>query len=229
MTMVTVTAIGLGSIFNVHASEIPTAPPDVAEDTSKYDALNEYLIQHAREILSNPKARASITLSGIKRLTQADSRWGSVVINGSGEKATISSAGCCLTSFAMVRNLISGTSDTPADINTTLGDYAYNFRWDIAEEKYDYTVLTSKRKDSGISKENVYLNIVGVIDEYSLPAIVGFKLASDTTKTHFVVAHGYTLDGDLIICDPAGRNYTKISQYYDAGYYVYEFYVYDKN
>lgn len=229
MTIATITAIGFSCVVNGHAAEISVGPLDVAEDTSEYDELNEYLIQHAREILGDSRTRTSVRLTGINRLVQTDSRWKNVVLNGDNERGlTIGQAGCCLTSFTMVRNLLSGTSDTPADVNTALGNGAIPFNWETAKSTYDYTILTKRRDDSGISKESIYLNVVGAIDEYSRPVIIGFKLTSDPSKTHFVVGHGYTTEGEIIICDPASRNYTAISQYYDAGYYVYEFYVYSK-
>lgn len=197
---------------------------DVSEDDSEYDEINEYLIKHGQEILNNKQRSSSITLSGIKRLVQSDPRWSNVIMQTC--QKTIGASGCTLTSFAMVRNLLSGTNDTPADINNKLGNAACPFNWEIAKTAYEYTILTKVSNDNGISNESAHLNIIGAIDEYSRPAIVGLKNSSG--GTHFVVAHGYTLDGDIIICDPAARNYTRISQYYNAGYFVYRIYVYSK-
>lgn len=197
---------------------------DVFEDDSDYDDINDYLIDHGREVLNNSGKRSSTTLSGIKRLRQSDSRWSSVVMKTCNK--TIGSSGCTLTSFTMVRNLLSGTNDTPADVNAKLGNAACPFQWETAKTLYGYTILTKVSDNNGISNERARLNIVGAIDEYSRPAIVGVKNSSG--GTHFVVAHGYTSDGDIIICDPAERNYTRLSQYYNAGNFVYRIYVYSK-
>ena len=97
--------------------------------------------------------------------------------------------------------------------------------WSYAENLYGYTALTKVRNDSGVSNEVARLNVVGAIDEYSRPAILGLKTSSGST--HFVVGYGYTSDGDIIICDPASRNYTMLSEYFDAGYFVYRIYVYE--
>lgn len=193
---------------------------DVYEDDSAYDEVNDYLIQHGREVLENTKKRSSVTLSGIKRLVQSDPRWSSVVMQKCGK--TIGGSGCALTSFTMVRNLLSGTNDTPADVNAKLGDAACPLNWETAREKYGYKILT--RVTHQISNEVARLHIVGAIDEYSRPAIVGMSGNGE----HFVVANGYTSDGDIIICDPSARNYTRLSQYYNNGYYVDRIYVYSK-
>ena len=196
---------------------------DYDEDTTNYDEINEYLIRRGREVLNNPMCRSSVRLSNLKRLVQSDSRWSSVVMQSAG--LTIGKSGCCLTSFTMVRNLISNVSETPATVNAAMGNYACDFNWSYAENLYGYTALTKVRNDSGVSNEVARLNVVGAIDEYSRPAILGLKTSSGST--HFVVGYGYTSDGDIIICDPASRNYTMLSEYFDAGYFVYRIYVYE--
>ena len=158
---------------------------DVCEDDSDYDEINDYLVEHGREVLDNTRMRSSVTLSGIKRLVQSDSRWSSVVMKTCNK--TIGAAGCALTSFTMVRNLLSGTNDTPADVNAKMGDAACPFQWETAEKKYNYTILTKVSNNSGISNERARLNIVG-----------------------------------------AAINYTRISQYYNKGYFVHRIYVYSR-
>lgn len=217
--------MGFGITSDVKAEESNYVTiNDVDEDTAEYDEINEYLIQRGREALSNPMCRSSVRLSNIKRLVQTDSRWSSVVMQSAG--LTIGRSGCCLTSFTMVRNLISNVSETPATVNAALGNYACDFNWSYAENLYGYTALTKMRNDSGISNEAARLNVVGAIDEYSRPAILGLRTSSNAT--HFVVGYGYTSDGDIIICDPASRNYTMISDYFDDGYYVHRIYVYTR-
>ncbi|MDE6699948.1 MAG: hypothetical protein K2K10_02890 [Acetatifactor sp.] len=223
LSLVLVLALGFANVLNGYAEEETIAVYDVYEDTSQYDEINEYLIQRGREILANPQSRATVKLSNIKRLKQADSRWAEVEMQTTGD--TIGKAGCCLTSFTMVRNLISSKSDTPATVNTALGDNACPFKWQPAADIYGYTILTAVSKDNGISDESARLNVVGAIDEYSRPAIIGLK---NNSGTHFVVGYGYTSEGDIIICDPAGRNYTMLSQYFDEGYFVHRLYVYSR-
>lgn len=223
LSLVLVLALGFANILPGYAEEEVIVDYDVHEDTSKYDEINEYLIQHAREILASPQSRTTVKLSNIKRLQQADSRWAKVEMQTTGD--TIGKAGCCLTSFTMVRNLISSKSDTPATVNTALGDNACPFKWQPAADIYGYTILTAVSNDNGVSNESARLNVVGAIDEYSRPAIIGLKKNSGT---HFVVGYGYTSEGDIIICDPAGRNYTMLSQYFDEGYFVHRLYVYSR-
>lgn len=86
--------------------------------------------------------------------------------------------------------------------------------------------MTKVHEDNGITNERARLNIIGAIDEYSKPAIVGLKTSSGST--HFVVAYGYTSDGDIIISDPASSDRTRISYYYNKNYFVHRIYVYSK-
>lgn len=212
-------------VFEAKAAESSFTGLDVREDTSEYDEINEYLVEHGREVLENQKRRnvnAQVKLGNIVRLRQDDVRWKDEVMET--RKLTIGSAGCCLTSFTIMKNRLSGTTDTPSDVNSKMGEYACDFNWIQAESLYGYTILTKVSKETGITNERAKLNIVGAIDEYSQPAIVGLKKSDNST--HFVVAYGYDSDGEIVICDPAGRNYTKISQYYDAGYFVHRLYVY---
>ena len=223
---------GITTAFTILMAAIPMRPVNaqevaveinVDEDASQFDDVNAYLAEHGKEVLDNYKMRSSVTLGNINRLAQADSRWKNEVMQTAG--STIGNAGCCLTSFTIVRNCISGTSDTPATVNSKLGNAACPFNWETARSTYGYSILTKMRNDSGISNESARLTVVGAIDEYSRPVMIGMKY---NDKTHFVVGYGYTSDGDIIICDPAGRNYTKLSQYYNAGYYVHRLYVYSK-
>ncbi len=223
LSFVLVLALGFVDVLNGYAEEKAIIDYDVHEDTTKYNEINEYLIQRGREILSNPQSRTTVKLSNIKRLKQADSRWAQDIMQTEG--LTIGKAGCCLTSFTMVRNLISSKSDTPATVNTALGDNACQFKWQPAADTYGYTIITAVSNDNGISDESARLNVVGAIDEYSRPAIIGLKRPSGT---HFVVGYGYTSEGDIIICDPASRNYTMLSQYFDDGYFVHRIYVYSR-
>ena len=213
--------MGFGTVSDVKAEESDfVIINDVDEDTTNYDEINEYLIARGREALSNSKRRSSVKLTNIKRLVQTDPSWSNVVMQSAG--LTIGKYGCCLTSFTMVRNLISNVSETPATVNEALGNNACKFNWSYAEDLYGYTALTKMRNDSGISQKTAILNVVGAIDEYSRPAIIGLK--NSANKTHFVVGYGYTSDGEVIICDPASRNYTLLSDYFDDGYFVHRIY-----
>lgn len=217
--------LGFNYALNVKAEEDIIIINDIGGDASQYDEINEYLMQHAKEILSNSKTRNGyVKLSGIQRLVQTDSRWSNEIMQTDG--ISIGRAGCCLTSFTMIRNLISNVSDTPSTVNSVMGDNASPFNFYYAASAYGYTILTERREDSGISDEATILNVIGAIDEYSRPVLIGLKKSSGST--HFVVGYGYTLDGDVIICDPAGRNYTMLSQYFDEGYFAHRIYVYTR-
>lgn len=197
---------------------------DVAEDTSKYDELRDELRERGQEILSAQKARGSVTstvtLSGISWLGQADSRWSSITMQTAG--LTIGSSGCTLTSFTMVRNFLSGTSDTPATVNSVMGNYACPFYWNQAASYYGYSVIFANSNDSGISGADEV--IIGIIDSYELPSIIGLKNSSG--NTHFVVAYGYDTTGEIIIRDPASSSVSLLSYYLNNGYYVHRIYTY---
>lgn len=224
LALLLILVMGFSTVVDIKAEESEfVIINDVDEDTTNYDEINEYLIAHGEEVLSNTNGRSSVKLSNIKRLVQTDSRWSSEVMQSQG--LTIGKAGCCLTSFTMVRNFISNVSETPATVNKALGNNACSFNWSYAENLYGYTALTKLRNDSGISQKTAVLNVVGAIDEYSRPAIIGLKTSSG--NTHFVVAYGYTSDEEIIICDPASRNYTLLSKYFDEGYFVHRIYVYE--
>ena len=186
---------------SVNAQEF-TIEVDVDEDVSQFDDINAYLEEHGKEVLDNYKMRSSVTLGNINRLAQADSRWKNEVMQTA--ESTIGNAGCCLTSFTIVRNCISRTSDTPATVNSTLGDAACPFNWEIARSTYGYSILTKMRNDSGISNESARLTVVGAIDEYSRPVMIGMKYSGGN---HFVVGYGYTRDGEILKWDSAGRNF----------------------
>lgn len=229
---IAVATVLLGTLIPMtsYAQESSVICLDVQEDTSQYEQIYTYLEEHGKEVLENYKMRSSVSLGNITRLAQADSRWANEVIQEANaeqgiKEVTIGSGGCCLTSFTIVRNCISNTSDTPSTVHAKLGSAACPFSWSTAATTYGYTILTGRQNDNGISDESARLTVVGAIDEYCLPVIIGMKYSGGT---HFVVGYGYTSDGDIIICDPAGRNYTRFSQYTEEGYYVHRLYIYSK-
>jgi predicted double-glycine peptidase len=207
----------------INESTSPIDTYDIEEDTSSFDDLNEYLTERGQEIIENfnPRLRSEVSIYGINRLTQADSRWGSVIMQTEG--STIASAGCLLTSFTMVRNYLSGVNNTPADVNYSLGNNACPFNWSSAASAYGYTIQCALQNNNGIAASTAYSNIIGAMNEFNAPAIIGVKSGS---STHFVVGYGYTSSGDVLIKDPAGRNYSYLSTYLNSGYIVHRFYIY---
>ena len=156
----------------------------------------------------------------VTRLVQSDSRWANVKLGTS--NTTIGASGCCLTSFTMIRNYISGTSNTPVNVNSKLGSYANPFDYSVAANKYGYSIATAKYDNAGITDTTAESIIIGAIEKYKVPVLVGVKNASG--GTHFVVACGYTTANTIVIRDPASRNYTNLTQYFDKGYYVHRIY-----
>ncbi len=215
----------LGVKTPFYAQENFTYELDVYEDTSQYDEINAMLEERGREIIENNNSNSRYIrfLLSVTRLVQTDSRWSNVQLGTSGQ--TIGSAGCCLTSFTMIRNYISGTSDTPVNVNSVLGSNANPFNYSVAASRYGYDIVTAKYENAGISESTAKSIIIGALNEFSKPVLVGVKNSSGAT--HFVVAAGYNSDLDIIIKDPASRNYVVLSQYLNAGYYVHRIYCFD--
>lgn len=206
----------------VYAQEQVVQELDVYEDTSRYDEINAQLESLGQQIINsqNTNARYIVKSFSVTRLVQSDSRWKDVQLGTSSN--TIGSAGCCLTSFTMIRNYLSGTSDTPVNVNSVLGSYACPFAYSVAASRYGYAIATSKSNDSGLSDDTATALIIGAMDTYNVPILVGVKNSSG--GTHFVVASGYNSGNGILIRDPASRNYTLLSQYLDAGYFVHRIY-----
>lgn len=221
--LVTCSMTLFGCLTTEASASEPVIELDVYEDTSEFDEMNEYLVERGREILLNPRTRTSVNLVNISRLAQNNPSWANDIMQTEG--VTIGSQGCCLTSFTMIRNCISSVSNTPRNVNATLGNYACPFYYNQAASAYGYQILTKARNDAGLNQENARFNIVGAIDDFSRPVLVGLKNSSGAT--HFVVAKGYNTNGEIYILDPAPANYSNLSSYTNNGYFIYVFYVYD--
>lgn len=220
-----------GTVLNIEANGISGIELEVYENTTCNNEINEALLNRGNEILEqlNSNARYIVQLLDVDLLVQGDSRWASIeigrdIVNGKEEIYTMSNSGCCITSFAMIRNFLSGTDETPATIFQTMGAAACPFNYTTAANTYNYDIITSVSNNSGISTDTANSTIIGAISSYSVPVLVGLKSSS---TTHFVVACGYNSAGGILIRDPAGGRYTLLSQYLDSGYYVYRIYVYD--
>lgn len=167
------------------------------------------------------KTRTStiLALANFPSLKQSNSQWGNEIMLTRG--VTISSQGCCLTSFTMVQQYYGGTQN-PSGVNTTMGNYACPFYWYQAETLYNYTLGVFV--DSTTSYNNTLAYVVGAINE-SKPVIIG--LINESGGTHFVVAYGYAYS-NILIRDPGGDN-GYLSDYTNAGYSVYRIAVYSNS
>lgn len=213
-------------------------PLDVGNDDGEDMELVECLAQHGQEVLDNWKYRSStVSIIGIVRLQQSDPRWNDFEMgryvddNGNVKIYTIGNSGCTLTCFTMVKNFLDKTSLTPVDVYNYLGAYiSFSFHWEEAARKCGYTIQLKLHKDSGISNDTARLAVIGAIDEYSRPAIIGFSYDGNLNNTHFVLGYGYTSDGDIMIYDPASTNNTMLSQYVNetSGAYIHRIYIYNK-
>lgn len=163
------------------------------------------------------KERATRVLSNFKNLQQGNSAWANVVMQTCGK--TIGAVGCCLTSFTMIQRYYGGTDD-PKQVNTKLGSAACPFQYAVAASKYGYT-YNYVTNSSTLSNPTNYIK--GAIDSGN-PVLIGMEYSGGT---HFVAAYGY--DGDnIIISDPASKNYQYLYQYLNIGYRVYRLCTYFK-
>ena len=187
--------------------------------------LNNLLAERGSAIRKKRLDDRGFALTNIKRLLQNDSQWKDVVIGTreNGTKITMGESGCTITSFTIVSNWLSNTSITPVDVKNRMGSNACPFAWTVAESLYGYDLAIKEMNDNGIASGTD--TILGAIDLYETPVIVGVKNAA---TTHFVVAYGYTSSYDIIISDPAQRNYTTLSQYLNEGYYIHRIFLYLK-
>lgn len=211
-----------GSNIPFYAQENVIQELDVYEDTSQYDELNAELEAKGREIINNQNqnTRRIEKIFNVTRLAQGDSAWKNVQLGTSSN--TIGSAGCCLTSFTMIRNYLSGTADTPVSVNSVLGSYACPFNYNVAANRYGYTIATSKRDDSGMDDSTAKALIIGAMEEYNVPILIGFIKANG--NTHFVVATGYNTGNNILIRDPGNNNYSLLSQYLNEGCSIHRIY-----
>lgn len=159
----------------------------------------------------------------VNRLAQADSRWTNVKLGNISSNPTIGSKGCALTSFTMVLNFWNSSSQTPKDVNNTMGAAAYEFSWETAKSKYGFQLA---QEGSSYAHTTTSKGIAFAIEQLKLgrPVIIGM---SSPSTTHFVVATAY-YNNEIYIKDPAGRNYTKLSQYTNDSYSIYEAFAYYK-
>ena len=141
---------------------------------------------------------------------------------------TIGSSGCTLTSATMVSNFLNGTSLTPQDANSKMGDYACPFYWYEAESLLDMDLKLFKSDDSGLSASYYNPEIYTQLNN-NVPIIVGMKY---NNTTHFVVVKGYNYDGStytFYISDPnriSGK--TTLNAYISSGAIIHRLAVYGK-
>lgn len=146
-------------------------------------------------------AYPAISLS-ISRLSQADSRWGSVKLGTEG--STISRIGCTVTCFAMSETYRTGVTTTPADVaetqSFTAGGALYWPSPYIRNDAQDYLTLLYQNLKAGI------------------PTLLEAK--NSWGGKHWVLVDGYT-GGDtlraenFVIRDPALQNRKTLAELFE--------------
>lgn len=138
---------------------------------------------------------------------------------------TIASSGCALTSVTMVSNFLNGTSLTPVNVNSKMGDYACPFYWYEAESRLNIDVKLFKT--SGLTTSYVNSEIYAQLNN-NVPVIVGMTLASGSS--HYVVVKGYNYTGStytFYISDPnSNSGKTTLNQYLSSGASINQLIVY---
>ena len=171
-------------------------------------------------------ASSAVSLS-VVHYYQNGQTWSSDYCGGLSSNPTIATAGCAITSFAMVERYYGG-SDDPGEVNSCLGTNAYPMSWTTAAVKYGLSSPTvNTYSDETLNQAQAYSDACENIRTYSKPVIIGMKPKSGTGDSHFVVAKGVAPENAYIyINDPdSGKNYSVLSQY-TSTYYVYEIIVY---
>lgn len=202
----------------------------ISADEFNYDTGETYSSEEATERFNTFLERkrsgimpryTSYSLA-VTRLAQGDSRWSSVVLNGSNTGLTIGDAGCALTVATMVYNYYKNQSKTPADLNSQIVINT-NVSWSSLANVMGRTLK--------FENNNVDINTVYDIVEFNLseddPVIL--KLTK-TGATHFVVAYGYYESGSnktIYIRDPGGYNRSTLQNALDAGWNLSKYTVYN--
>lgn len=157
---------------------------------------------------------------------QSGQSWSSQHCGGISSNPTIASAGCAITSFAMVEKYYGG-SHNPGQVSTNLGSSAYPMDWYTAATAYGLSLPTIIPYSDNILDKGRASGTTCSYVRSNKPVIVGMK-NRNTGGTHFVVARGAApQNANVYIYDPASNtDYTVLDQYYNDGYYVYEIIVY---
>jgi len=143
--------------------------------------------------------------------SQSGQTWSSSIMQSCG--STINSAGCTLTSVAMVFKYY-GVSIDPGQLNTKMGASACPLVYNDAVTKAGAGIVKSVSVTSPTAWSTVYSEARTAINA-GKPYILGFRRAD--SSTHFVVIKGYvnsgTVASDFSINDPAGGVTRSLSYY----------------
>ena len=221
-----------GTVFaherNVYANEVDEVQiveldSDEGLNEEQFEEENKRLFALGKQ-LQNRRQSTICTLSNFPTLYQGNAAWKDCVMMTRGK--TIGAAGCCLTGFTMIQQYYGGT-DTPDVVNTKMGNYACDFYYYEAADRYDYTVssyIGKKSNEAPVSYDDMVDYVWAAIWE-GHPVLIGMR--HDTENTHFVVAYGYAYD-HIFIKDPAeSRNKTYLSEYMDLGYEIHRVIIYE--
>lgn len=199
----------------VYASDIGAKDDTSGINAQDYEENNKELYM---EGVVAKKVRTNYTLS-LAHYYQTDSRWSADTMAGTA--ATIGREGCALTSFAMIANYLSPAMGyNPKSVNIKLGSSAYGFHYANAASIFGYNLKYAVMGTT--AKNDAYTYIVGALSN-NVPIMVGMAKFSNVNDTHFVVARAYSSAADEVyIYDPdSGKDYYKLSDYLNSGYYVY--------
>jgi hypothetical protein len=196
-------------------------------DLTKYQKIGEQLIADFKAGIQNKSIPTYKYYYPDKFFQNSGEDWDDD--NMESDDEFIEDAGCALTSFTMLASL-HGSNDDPGDVNTTMGNYACPFGWDVAQTNYSleqYHYSTSVLSDSTAKS-----TLIGLLAEEDV-VVVGMRLESDHTETHYVLARGYVYGSSgaaIYIYDPGYvHDYSRLQYYFDDGYEVNRIIYYSNN
>ena len=153
-------------------------------------------------------------MNGFKYYSQNDSRWGSSAYNEGQDNATMSTSGCGPTAMAMVTSQMTGMNVNPRDMaklaKATGNRDNTGTNWNFINQASSIYGLNSTQQynpsasyiDSELSQGNPVI-LSGSSNSG------GFGATPYTPAGHYVVAVGKDNNGNAIINDPRGKQYSK--------------------
>lgn len=141
----------------------------------------------------SPDSVSSYKNLDLTQLMQTDPAWENIPLNGSTSGNTIGTAGCGITSYAMILNYLFGVSShTPATVNTTLGSAAAS----VSNSWGGYYNLTCTQyypDSTSVADEKAFLTVLAdLIHNEDKPLMVSIR--KSTGGMHYVAAQGYSID-----------------------------------
>ncbi len=223
----------------VASCAIATYAPSIYADSSQTESymetlddvsgtpLTEEAILRSQQLIEKGYARINsrtppYVLPNFPLLKQSDPAWGNDIMRTCNK--TIANSGCCLTSFTMIHQYYGGTNN-PGQVNKIMGNSACKFQYNVAANKFGYTISNYLYNDNGIPNNDAMAFCLASIDE-RMPILIGM---SKGQRTHFVAGYGYHYGKVTItIRDPAKEDKIALSAYLDNGWRVTRLYSFSK-